>query len=43
MSPEPAIVARGLVRRFGELSFPEPEGGVVVVTYPIRFSPRDGP
>jgi len=28
-----------VVRSFGGLSFPQPEGGVVNVTYPIAFSP----
>jgi len=28
-----------VVRSFGGLSFPQPEGGVVRVTYPISFSP----
>jgi hypothetical protein len=28
-----------VVRSFGGLSFPQPEGGIVKVTYPIAFSP----
>jgi tetratricopeptide (TPR) repeat protein len=32
-----------VVRGFGNLSFPQPEGGIVVVVYPITFSPSDGP
>ena len=28
-----------VIRSFGGLSFPQPEGGVVKVTYPIAFSP----
>jgi mono/diheme cytochrome c family protein len=31
-----------VVRGFGNLSFPEPEGGMVTVVYPIVFTP-DGP
>ena len=34
----PATIAC-VVRAFTGLSFPQPEGGVVTVTYPIRFSP----
>ena len=30
-----------VVRSFGNLSFPQPEGGHVTVTYPILFSPGD--
>ncbi|HSO31374.1 MAG TPA: AgmX/PglI C-terminal domain-containing protein [Labilithrix sp.] len=30
-----------VVRGFGNLSFPQPEGGVVSVTYPVVFSPGD--
>ena len=32
-------VVNCVVRSFGGLSFPQPEGGVVRVTYPISFSP----
>lgn len=31
-----------VARAFYGLSFPQPEGGVVTVTYPIRFSPGGG-
>ncbi|MBK6461392.1 MAG: AgmX/PglI C-terminal domain-containing protein [Myxococcales bacterium] len=30
-----------VVRGFGNLSFPQPEGGIVTVVYPITFSPGD--
>jgi hypothetical protein len=30
-----------VVRGFGNLSFPEPEGGMVTVVYPIMFAPGD--
>ena len=30
-----------VVRGFGNLSFPQPEGGIVTVVYPIHFSPGD--
>ena len=36
--PDSAVVSC-VVRSFGGLSFPQPEGGVVKVTYPIMFSP----
>jgi uncharacterized membrane protein YgcG len=29
-----------VVRAFGNLTFPQPEGGIVSVVYPIAFSPR---
>jgi Ca-activated chloride channel family protein len=32
-----------VVRSFGNLSFPQPEGGVVTVVYPISFAPGEGP
>jgi hypothetical protein len=35
-----ADVAACVVRAFGGISFPEPEGGIVTVTYPIAFSPE---
>ena len=35
---DPAVVSC-VVRAFAGLSFPQPEGGVVFVTYPILFSP----
>lgn len=34
-------VVRCVVRGFGNLSFPQPEGGIVTVVYPISFSPGD--
>jgi hypothetical protein len=34
---DPAVSAC-VVRAFYGLSFPQPEGGIVTVTYPIRFS-----
>jgi hypothetical protein len=36
--PDPAVVTC-VVRAFYNLSFPQPEGGIVTVTYPIVFSP----
>lgn len=36
--PDSGVVSC-VVRSFGGLSFPKPEGGVVRVTYPISFSP----
>jgi hypothetical protein len=30
-----------VVRSFGNLSFPQPEGGIVTVVYPIIFAPPD--
>ena len=30
-----------VVRGFGNLSFPQPEGGIVTVVYPIIFNPGD--
>jgi TonB family protein len=34
----------GCVKRvFLNMSFPQPEGGIVTVSYPIRFSADDGP
>lgn len=36
--PDPAVVSC-VVRAFYTLSFPQPEGGIVTVTYPIVFSP----
>ena len=35
---DPAV-ASCVTRAFYSLSFPQPEGGVVLVTYPILFSP----
>ncbi|MCC6525832.1 MAG: AgmX/PglI C-terminal domain-containing protein [Polyangiaceae bacterium] len=32
-----------ITRQFQGLSFPEPEGGIVTVSYPIVFTPSDGP
>jgi hypothetical protein len=37
--PDPAVV-QCVVRGFGNLSFPQPEGGTVTVVYPIQFSPN---
>ena len=34
-------VVQCVVRGFGNLSFPQPEGGVVTVVYPIMFNPGD--
>jgi hypothetical protein len=36
--PDSSVVSC-VVRSFSGLSFPEPEGGIVTVTYPITFSP----
>ena len=36
--PDAGVVAC-VVRAFRGLSFPQPEGGIVTVTYPITFSP----
>lgn len=36
--PDPAVVSC-VVRAFYGLAFPQPEGGIVTVTYPIAFSP----
>jgi hypothetical protein len=37
--PDPTVVSC-VVRAFYGLSFPQPEGGIVTVTYPIAFSPE---
>jgi hypothetical protein len=34
-------VSQCVVRWFGNLSFPQPEGGMVTVVYPIMFNPGD--
>jgi hypothetical protein len=34
-------VVQCVVRAFGDLSFPSPDGGIVTVVYPILFSPAD--
>jgi hypothetical protein len=34
-------VVQCVVRGFGNLSFPQPEGGIVTVVYPIMFNPGD--
>ncbi len=34
-------VVQCVVRGFSNLSFPQPEGGMVTVVYPIMFSPGD--
>jgi hypothetical protein len=36
-----ASVVGCVVRAFGNLSFPQPEGGLVTVVYPISFDPGD--
>ena len=36
--PNPGVVSC-VMRAFSGLSFPQPEGGIVTVTYPIAFSP----
>jgi hypothetical protein len=36
--PSPSTVSC-VVRGFGNLTFPQPEGGIVSVVYPISFSP----
>lgn len=40
--PDQAVTAC-VVRSFANLSFPQPEGGVVTVVYPVIFAPGDGP
>lgn len=40
--PDKAVVAC-VVKGFANLSFPQPEGGVVVVVYPIIFAPPGNP
>lgn len=39
--PDPSVVAC-VTRAYQSLSFPEPEGGIVTVVYPIVFSPDGG-
>ena len=34
-------VVQCVVRGFGNLSFPQPEGGIVTVVYPIIFNPGE--
>jgi hypothetical protein len=36
-----AGVTQCVVRAFGGLTFPEPQGGIVTVVYPITFTPGD--
>jgi hypothetical protein len=36
-----AAVVQCVVRAYYGLSFPQPEGGIVTVVYPIMFSPGD--
>jgi hypothetical protein len=36
-----AGVVKCVVARFAALGYPAPEGGVVAVTYPVRFAPAD--
>ncbi|MGO9714612.1 MAG: AgmX/PglI C-terminal domain-containing protein [Polyangiaceae bacterium] len=38
--PDQSVVSC-VVRGFGNLSFPQPEGGIVTVVYPIMFNPGD--
>jgi hypothetical protein len=38
--PDQGVVSC-VVRGFGNLSFPQPEGGIVTVVYPIIFNPGD--
>ncbi len=38
-----ASVVRCVVQSFSNLSFPQPEGGVVTVVFPVLFSPGAGP
>jgi hypothetical protein len=38
--PDPKVV-ECVVRTFGTLQFPQPEGGPVTVVYPIMFHPGD--
>lgn len=38
--PDQGVVSC-VVRNFGNLSFPQPEGGIVTVVYPIIFNPGD--
>jgi hypothetical protein len=38
--PDQSVV-QCVVRGFGNLSFPQPEGGMVTVVYPITFTPGD--
>ena len=38
--PDTGVVAC-VVRAFGNLSFPQPEGGIVTVVYPLVFTPAD--
>jgi hypothetical protein len=40
--PDPSVVSC-VVRAFYGLSFPQPEGGIVTVKYPITFSPLETP
>lgn len=39
--PDQGVVSC-VVRQFQNLSFPQPEGGVVTVVYPVVFAPGDG-
>jgi hypothetical protein len=38
--PDPGVVAC-VTKTFHAMKFPQPEGGVVMVTYPVAFSPGD--
>ena len=39
--PDPTVIAC-VAKSFKNLSFPQPDSGVVTVVFPIRFSPGDG-
>jgi hypothetical protein len=39
--PSDRALSQCVTRVFGELEFPEPEGGVITVVYPVLFSPDD--
>jgi Ca-activated chloride channel family protein len=39
--PDPMVV-QCVVRGFGNLSFPQPEGGTATVVYPVSFKPGEG-
>jgi hypothetical protein len=36
-----ALVVQCIVRAYGDLCFPQPEGGIVTVVYPVMFVPGD--
>ncbi len=39
--PSDPALAQCVTRAFSELEFPEPEGGVITVVYPVLFTPDD--